>query len=89
MSIPQCFDPLIGAKAKAKHPQVRLLSQVTNSVDEVAPPSQILDLNLTQFNNIGTFRPNLHQHIPKHSTRACITKIYRTELFASKFKFQT
>ena len=25
-------------------------------VDEIAPPSQISGLNLTQFNNIGTFR---------------------------------
>ena len=40
-------------------------------VDEIAPPSQIPGPNLTQFNNIGTFRPNVAQHIPKPSTRAC------------------
>ena len=72
MSIPHCFDPLISAKPK--HPQVGLLSQVQEPVDEVAPPSQIPGLNLTQFNNIGTFRPNPHQHILKCSTRACRAK---------------
>ena len=56
MSIPHCFDPLLGAKHK--HPQVGVLFQVTMSVDEVAPPSQIPGLNITQFNSIGTFRPN-------------------------------
>ena len=56
ISIPHCFDHLISAKPK--HPRVGLLSQVQNSVDKVAPPSQIPDLCLTQFNNIGTFRPN-------------------------------
>ena len=70
MSIPHCFDPLL--RAKPKHPPVGALSQVApQSVDEVAPPSQIPGLNLTQFNNIGTFRPNVAQHIPKPSTRAC------------------
>ena len=72
MSIPHCFDPLIGAKPK--HPQVGLLSQVQEAVDEVGPLSQIPGLNLTQFNNIGTFRPNPHQHIPKYSTQACRAK---------------
>ena len=58
MSIPHCFDPLIGAKPK--HPQVGALSQTApHPVDEIAPPSQIPGLNLTQFNNIGTFRPNM------------------------------
>ena len=48
------------------------LSQVApQSVDEVALLSQIPGLNLTQFNNIGTFRPNVAQHIPKPSIRAC------------------
>ena len=72
MSIPHCFDPLLGVKPK--HPRVDLLSQAQESVDEVAPPSQIPGLNLTQFNNIGTFRPNLIQQIPKHSNRACRAK---------------
>ena len=58
--------PLIGAKPK--HPRVGLLSQVQESIDKVAPPSQITGLDLTQFNNIGTFRPNLHNYITKHST---------------------
>ena len=35
MSIPHCFDPLLGIKPK--HPQVNLLSQVQESVDGVAP----------------------------------------------------
>ena len=66
MSIPYCFDPLIGAKLK--HPQVGALSQTApHPVDEIAPPSQIPGLNLTQFNNIGTFGPNVAQHIPKPS----------------------
>ena len=70
MSIPHCFDPLIGAKPK--HPQVGALSQTApHPVDEIAPLSQIPGLNLTQFNNIGSFRPNVAQHIPKPSTRAC------------------
>ena len=56
MSISHCFDPLIGAKPK--HPQVGALSQTApQPVDEIAPLSQIPGLNLTQFNNIGTFRP--------------------------------
>ena len=70
MSIPHCFEPLIGAKPE--HPWVGALSQTApHPVDEIAPPSQIPGLNLTQFNNIGTFRPNMAQHIPKPSTRAC------------------
>ena len=70
MSIPHCFDPLISAKPK--HPQMGALSQTApQPVDEIAPLSQIPGLNLTQFNNIGTFRPNVAQHIPKPSTRAC------------------
>ena len=72
MSIPHCFDPLLGVKPK--HPQVDLLSQAQEPVDEAAPPSQIPGLNLTQFNNIGTFRPNLLNKIPKHSNRACKAK---------------
>ena len=39
-------------------------------VDEIAPLSQIPGLNLTQYNNIGNFRPNVTQHIPRPSTRA-------------------
>ena len=59
--------PLLGAKTK--HPQVGALSQVApQPVDEIAPPSQIPGLNLTQFNNIGNFRPNMAQHIPRAST---------------------
>ena len=51
-----------------------LLSQVHETVDKFAPPSQIPGLSLTQFNNAGTFRPNPHQHIPKGSTQACRAK---------------
>ena len=69
MSIPHCFDPLLGVKPK--HHRVDLLSQAQESVDEVALPSQIPGLNLTQFHNIGTFGPNLINQIPKHSNRAC------------------
>ena len=68
MSIPHCFDNLLGAKPK--HPRVGELS-VAPSVEEVAPPTQIPGINLTQFNNIGNFRPNVAVHIPRHSTRAC------------------
>ena len=68
MSIPHCFDHLLGAKPK--HPQVRALV-APQSVDEIAPQSQIPGLNLTQFNNIGNFRLNVAQHIPRPSTRAC------------------
>ena len=71
MSIPHCFDHLISVKPK--HPQVGLLSQVQDSVDEVAPPLKIPGLNLTQFNQIGTFRQNI-QNIYKHSTQTCRTK---------------
>ena len=60
MSIPHFFEPLL--RVKPKHPQVDLLSQAQESVDEVAPPSQIPGLNLTQFNNIGT---NIFSIIPK------------------------
>ena len=70
MSIPHCFDHLLGAKPK--HPQVGALAQVApQPVDDIAPLSQIPGLNLTQFNNIGSFRPNMAQHIPRPSTRAC------------------
>ena len=68
MSIPHCFDNLLGAKPK--HPRVGELS-VAPSAEEVAPPTQIPGINLTQFNNIGNFRPNVAIHIPRHSTRAC------------------
>ena len=70
MSIPHCFDHLLGAKPK--HPGVGALVQVApQPVDDIAPPSQIPGLNLTQFKNIGRFRPNVAQHIPRPSTRAC------------------
>ena len=70
MSIPHCFDHLLGAKPK--HPRVGALAQVApQPVDDIAPLSQIPGLNLTQFNNIGSFRPNMAQHIPRPSTRAC------------------
>ena len=73
MSIPHCFDPLIGAKPK--HPWVGALSQAPPCpLDEITPLSQIPGLNLTQFNNVGTFRLNVAQHIPRHSTRACRAK---------------
>ena len=66
MSIPHHFDHLISTKPK--HPQVGLLSQAQEPVDAIAFPSQLPGLNLTQFNQIGTFRPNLIQQIPKYST---------------------
>ena len=72
MSIPHCFDHLIGAKPK--HLWMGLLSKVQDSVDEVAPSSQIPGLNVTQFNHIGTFRPNIILNIAKYSTRACRAK---------------
>ena len=67
MFIPHCFDPLIGAilEWELYH------KTAPQPVDEIGPPSQIPGLNITQFNNIGTFRPNVAQHIPKPSTRAC------------------
>ena len=71
MSIPHCFDNLLGAKPK--HPRVDELSAPL-PVEEVAPPTQIPGINLTQFNNIGNFRPNVAIHIPRHSTRACRAK---------------
>ena len=51
MSIPYCFDQLIGAKPK--HPWVGLLSQFQDSVDEVAPLAQIPGLNLTNLTTLG------------------------------------
>ena len=72
MSIPYCFDNVLDAKPK--HPRVGELSVAPLPVEEVAPPSQIPGLNLTQFNNIGNFRPNMATHIPRHSTRACRAK---------------
>ena len=72
MSIPHCFDPLLGVKPK--HPRVDLLSQAQEPVDEAAPLSQIPGLNLNQFNEIGSFRSNLLNKIPKCSNRACRAK---------------
>ena len=73
MSIPQCFDNLLGAKPK--HPRVGELSAAPPlPVEEVAPMHQTPSLNLTQFNNIGNFRPNVAVHIPRRSTRACRAK---------------
>ena len=72
MSIPHCFDNLLGAKPK--HPRVGELSATPLPVEEVAPLPQIPGLNLTQFNNIGNFRPNVAIHIPRRSTRACRAK---------------
>ena len=74
MSIPHCFDPLLGVKPK--HPHVDLLTQAQEPVDEVAPPSQIPGQDLTQFNEIGSFRSNLLNKIPKCSNRACRAKTY-------------
>ena len=86
MSIPHCFDHLLGAKPK--HPQVGALAQAAQSVDEIAPLSQIPGLNLAQFNNIGNFRPNMAQHIPRSSTRSCRARNLfnwsSIELFATK-----
>ena len=72
MSIPKCFDNLLGVKPK--NPRVGELSVAPLPVEEVAPPLQIPGLNLTQFNNIGNFRPNVAIHIPRRSTRACRAK---------------
>ena len=44
------------------------------SVEEHTPPSQIPGLNLTQFNEVGSFRSNLLNKIPKRSNRACRAK---------------
>ena len=52
MSIPHCFDHLLGAKPK--HPQVAALA-IPQSVEENAPPSQIPGLNLTQFKQYWEF----------------------------------
>ena len=87
ISIPHSFDPLLGGKLK--HPRVGVLLQVApQSVDETVPLSQIPGLNLTQFNNIGNFRPNVAQHIPKPSTGACrarnLFNCSSIELFATK-----
>ena len=91
ISIPHCFDHLLGAKPK--HPWVGALAKVTpQPVDEIAPPSQIPGLSLTQFNNIGSFRPNMAQHIPRPSTRACRARNLfnwsSIELFATKNKYR-
>ena len=57
----------------------------------IAPSSQIPGLNLTQFNNIGTFRPNMAQHIPKpppgHAglETSSIDPLRSIELFATYF----
>ena len=65
-------DLLVGLTQTRKvGDQYKELSQAPMSIDKVAPPSQIPVLNLTQFNNIGTFRPNEHQHIPRHSIWTC------------------
>ena len=74
MSIPHCFDPLLGIKPK--HPQVNLLLQAQESVEEHAPLPQIPGLNLTQFKEVGSFRSNLLDIIPKCSNRACREKTY-------------
>ena len=58
----------------------------------IAPPSQIPGLNLTQFNNIGNFRPNMAQHIPRPYTRACRARNLFNwspiELFATKIQYR-
>ena len=72
MFILHCFDPLIGVKPK--HPQVDHLSQLPGPVDEMAPPSQVPGLNLTQFNDIRNFRPDPHALIAKCSTWVCMAK---------------
>ena len=78
MSIPHCFDPLLGVKPKHLH--VNLLSQAQESVDEVAPLSQIPGLNLTQFNEIGSFRSNLlDMKYPNTQTEHVGQKTYSTK----------
>ena len=51
MSIPHCFDNLLGAKPK--HPRVGELSVAPLSVEEVAPPPQIPGQNLTNSIILG------------------------------------
>ena len=57
MSIPNCFDSLLGVKPK--HPCISALSQSQSSYLD-PPPSEIPGLNLTQFSVL----------IPRHLTRA-------------------
>ena len=89
MSIPHCFDLLIGAKHK--HPHVGVLSQSMCHIDEITPPSQIPGLNLTQFNNIVTFRPNQTHVSPDIPPRPVGPGIYSIRVVLSNFqnlKFQ-
>ena len=74
----ECLGILLN-KLGLKVPEI-MVSQAQEPVDEVAPLSQIPGLNLTQFNEIGTFRPNLLNKIPKHSNRACRAKTYSIKL---------
>ena len=77
MSIPHCFDPILGVKPKHLH--VNFLSQAQEPVDEVPPPSQIPGLNLTQFNEIRSFRSNLLNKIPNTQTEHVGQKTYSTK----------
>ena len=87
MSIPHCFDPLI--RIKPKHPQVEVLSQsMAHPIDKVAPLYQIPGLNLSQFHNIGTFRPmclNVYPDIPPGPVGP---EIYSIRLALSFIKFK-
>ena len=72
--VPTALDVINLLGAKPRHPQVGELSVDPLPVDEIGPLSQIPGLNLTQFNNIGNFRPNVALHIPRPSTRVCRAK---------------
>ena len=80
MLVLKCYIDLLSQAQEPKHPCVDLLSQAQEPVDETAPPSQIPDLNLTQFNEIGSFRSNVLNKIPKCSNRTCRAKTYSIKL---------
>ena len=70
---------------KPKHPHVNLLSQAQKSVDEVAPPSQIPGLNLTQFNEIGAFKiRQVCSYMNNHATLVLISLLVVSSLISTK-----
>ena len=52
-------------------------TQAQESVEEHAPPSQIPGLNLTQFNEIGSFRSNLLNKYPNAQIEPVGQKTYK------------
>ena len=59
-------------------------------VDEVAPPSQIPGLNLTQFNEIGGLSDQISINALTGIQPELVgLKPYRIEFFATKFKILT